>query len=91
MKLPLRLFFAFFFLPLPALAAPFTVGVVYWSLNIPGQVAMRRNHPPGSLDAVFPITHENLEHYPGWMGPVPRTIKRPWPPYSAIQGNLPTW
>ncbi|HEY9766200.1 MAG TPA: sugar ABC transporter substrate-binding protein, partial [Chroococcales cyanobacterium] len=47
--------------------------------------------PRQILVTVFPITLENRKEYPGWMGPVPRRIKRPWPPYSAIQGNQPIW
>ena len=28
---------------------------------------------------VFPITAETIGHYPGWLGPLPKSFKKPWP------------
>jgi ribose transport system substrate-binding protein len=30
------------------------------------------------LVPAFPITLETLDHYPGWMGPIPPPFKKPW-------------
>lgn len=40
---------------------------------------------------VFPITRQNLESYPGWEGPIPRVIPKPWAPTQQVPGNQLTW
>ena len=30
------------------------------------------------LVPVFPITLETLEQYPGWLGPIPKSFRKPW-------------
>lgn len=37
------------------------------------------------LVPVFPITRETLEHYPGWLGPIPEPFRKPW------TANHPRW
>jgi ribose transport system substrate-binding protein len=49
--------------------------------------AILRGHPVARhiLVPVFPITIETLERYPGWLGPMPASFKKPW------QANQPIW
>ncbi|MNY07869.1 hypothetical protein D3C86_1406920 [compost metagenome] len=47
--------------------------------------------PRQVLMTVFPITRENLDAYPGWNGPIPSTIRKPWPPHERVPGNQVTW
>ncbi|MNR89475.1 D-ribose-binding periplasmic protein precursor [compost metagenome] len=47
--------------------------------------------PRQVLMTVFPITRENLDAYPGWNGPIPATIRKPWPPHERVPGNQVTW
>lgn len=47
---------------------------------------------PRQVDvAVFPIVRTNLASYPGWMGPIPAVIRRPWPPHTPIPGTVLRW
>ena len=39
----------------------------------------KRAVPYHALVPTFPITAETLPLYPGWMGPVPRDFRKPWP------------
>ena len=36
------------------------------------------------LVPVFPITRETISRYPGWLGPVPKAFKKPWPARTPI-------
>ena len=36
------------------------------------------------LVPVFPITKETLQLYPGWLGPVPESFRKPWAANDAI-------
>jgi len=36
------------------------------------------------LVPVFPITKETLKHYPGWLGPVPQSFRKPWAANEVI-------
>jgi hypothetical protein len=47
--------------------------------------------PRQVLITVFPITRANLAAYPGWMGPIPARIRKPWPPYELVPPNQVTW
>jgi len=47
--------------------------------------------PRQVLITVFPITRENLDAYPGWDGPIPSTIRKPWAPAETVPGNQLTW
>jgi ribose transport system substrate-binding protein len=47
--------------------------------------------PRQVLLTVFPITRESLPAYPGWMGPVPARIRKPWPPYGLVPGTRVIW
>lgn len=47
--------------------------------------------PRQVLVAVFPITRDNVAAYPGWMGPIPATIREPWPPHQPVPGNRLRW
>jgi ribose transport system substrate-binding protein len=38
--------------------------------------------PRQILIPVFPVTRETVEHYRGWMGPIPERFKKPWPSES---------
>jgi ribose transport system substrate-binding protein len=35
--------------------------------------------PYHALVPVYPITTETLQHYPGWKGPIPAKLDKPWP------------
>ena len=50
-----------------------------------------RRVPRQVLVTVFPITRENLDAYPGWEGPIPATIRKPWAPDERVPGNQVTW
>jgi len=39
------------------------------------------------LIPVFPITQETLQHYPGWLGPIPAKFKKPWPGKEELWDN----
>ena len=39
--------------------------------------------PKHILVPTFPITAETLDHYPGWMGPLPAAFDKPWPSTST--------
>jgi len=39
------------------------------------------------LIPVFPITEETLAHYPGWLGPIPKPFKKPWPGKDEMWDN----
>lgn len=41
--------------------------------------------PYHAVVPVFPITKETLQRYPGWMGPIPGTFKKPW------KSSTPEW
>ncbi|MFP5504508.1 MAG: sugar ABC transporter substrate-binding protein [Candidatus Sericytochromatia bacterium] len=47
--------------------------------------------PRQVLVTVFPITRESVGAYPGWLGPIPETIRAPWPPHQPVPGNRLTW
>lgn len=47
--------------------------------------------PRQVLVTVFPITRANVAAYPGWMGPIPARIQRPWPPHQPVPGNQIRW
>jgi ribose transport system substrate-binding protein len=47
--------------------------------------------PRQVLVTVFPITRQNLAEYPGWMGPIPARIRKPWPPYAPVPGTRLVW
>ena len=47
--------------------------------------------PRQVLITVFPITRENVDAYPGWDGPIPATIRKPWAPDAQVPGNQLTW
>jgi ribose transport system substrate-binding protein len=47
--------------------------------------------PRQVLLTVFPITRKNLDAYPGWDGPIPREIRKPWAPAERVPGNQLTW
>jgi ribose transport system substrate-binding protein len=42
-------------------------------------IATGQTTPPHSLVPVFPITSDTLARYPGWLGPIPASFKKPWP------------
>lgn len=58
-----------------------------------GQEAMQiayaiATHQPASrhvLIPVFPVTKETLQFYPGWLGPIPASFRKPW------QANKEVW
>lgn len=50
-----------------------------------------RKVPRQVLVTVYPITKESLGAYPGWMGPIPAVIRRPWPPHLPVPGNQVRW
>jgi len=35
--------------------------------------------PTEQLIPTFPVTRETLARYPGWMGPLPKSFRKPWP------------
>ncbi len=39
------------------------------------------------LIPVFPITQETIKLYPGWLGPIPQSFKKPWKSDSSIWQN----
>ncbi|MBN8633064.1 MAG: hypothetical protein J0L76_19695 [Rhodobacterales bacterium] len=41
-------------------------------------VARGQAVPKQILVPVFPVTPETLERYPGWLGPIPASFKKPW-------------
>jgi ribose transport system substrate-binding protein len=47
--------------------------------------------PRQVLMTVFPVTRENVAAYPGWMGPVPARIQKPWPPHEAVPATRLIW
>jgi ribose transport system substrate-binding protein len=47
--------------------------------------------PRQVLLTVFPVTHDNVAHFPGWQGPIPATIRKPWAPDERVPGNQITW
>ncbi|MNS23970.1 D-ribose-binding periplasmic protein precursor [compost metagenome] len=47
--------------------------------------------PRQVLLTVFPITRENVASYPGWMGPIPPRILKPWPPHAPVPGTEIVW
>lgn len=47
--------------------------------------------PRQVLITVFPVTRENLAAYPGWDGPIPDAIRKPWAPAETVPGNQRTW
>ncbi|MDB5097673.1 MAG: D-ribose periplasmic binding protein precursor [Cyanobacteria bacterium RYN_339] len=47
--------------------------------------------PRQVLLTVFPVTRENLGAYPGWMGPIPARIRKPWPPHDLVPGTQVDW
>lgn len=47
--------------------------------------------PRHVLLTVYPLTRESLQAYPGWMGPVPGLVRKPWPPQSQVPGNQLRW
>jgi ribose transport system substrate-binding protein len=47
--------------------------------------------PRQVLITVFPITRANLAAYPGWAGPIPDVIRKPWAPSETVPGNQQTW
>lgn len=49
--------------------------------RVPRQVVM----------TVFPVTRENVASYPGWMGPVPARITKPWPPFEPVPPTRLIW
>lgn len=61
------------------------------SLNWTYRLLKGEKIPRQVLIAVFPITYRNLKAYPGWMGPIPQVIRKPWPPYRVAPGNQLTW
>lgn len=61
------------------------------SLNWTYRLLKGERIPRQVLIAVFPITHRNVKDYPGWKGPIPRIIRKPWPPYKVAPGNELTW
>lgn len=48
-------------------------------------VAGKQSVPRQILVPVFPITRETVARYPGWLGPIPASFKKPWP------SRIPTW
>lgn len=47
--------------------------------------------PREVLLTVFPITRENAAAYPGWMGPIPARIRKPWPPFADVPPTRLVW
>lgn len=47
--------------------------------------------PRQVLLTVFPITRESVGTYPGWMGPIPKVIRKPWPPFAPVPGTQIAW
>jgi len=43
--------------------------------------------PKHILIPVFPITQKTLEHYPGWLGPIPKPFEKPWPSINKMWDN----
>ncbi len=50
-------------------------------------VARKQSVPRQVLVPVFPITAETLANYPGWLGPIPASFRKPWPSRSPVWRN----
>ncbi len=47
--------------------------------------------PREVLLTVYPLTRASLAAYPGWMGPIPTVIRKPWDPSSHVPGSRLIW
>lgn len=45
-------------------------------------LAMGKKPERQALVPVFPITSNTLSLYPGWQGPIPKVLDKPWPSHS---------
>lgn len=52
-------------------------------------IATGQPAPKHALVPVFPVARETLSRYPGWLGPVPASFRKPWPSRQPVwQGEL---
>lgn len=47
--------------------------------------------PRQVLLTVYPLTRQSLDAYPGWMGPIPARIRKPWAAGETVPGNQLLW
>lgn len=45
--------------------------------------------PKHLLVPVFPVAGETLDRYPGWLGPIPETFRKPWRAQQPLWDNRP--
>lgn len=53
------------------------------AMKVAYAIAKRETVPKQVLVPVFPITAETLGKYPGWLGPIPESFRKPWPAQQA--------
>ena len=61
------------------------------SLRWTGKLLRGERVPRQVLLTVFPVTRESVRAYPGWMGPIPAVIRKPWPPFAPVPGTRIVW
>ncbi len=57
------------------------------SMKIAYKLLMGKEIPTKVLIPVFPVTEETLDMYPGWLGPIPDTFKKPWQAKNEFWNN----
>lgn len=48
------------------------------SMKVSWEILKHQKYPNKILVPVFPITKSTLTFYPGWLGEIPKTFKKPW-------------